>query len=259
MLDCETEAGDCGRVLGLSWALQPNTGALAGLRDLRGYDLPVSADTRRLMAALRPQPIAPWFPVETAPSAGLLRFAAVRVLLVEHGQPVPGEPLDLGPAPLTAAAVDLDAPRAWLAHAAVPIGSAADALRVISRSPDARGRPPVEGLRAPVGGAPGVTPLRPQEEGTGQVRIDLSSVGSGLVVLADAWAPGWQVAVDGAPAACLRVGGYFRGVLATAGAQEAVFTYRPAGWRWGLRLGAVGLLGLLGLLYSGRCWARRRR
>ena len=71
--------------------------------------------------------------------------------------------------------------------------------------------------------------------------------GTGLLVLADAWSPGWTATVDGAPAPVLRVGGLFRGVLLRKAANEVIFRYRPRGWTWGLRLGAVGLLALLAL------------
>jgi uncharacterized membrane protein YfhO len=76
------------------------------------------------------------------------------------------------------------------------------------------------------------------------------------VVLADAWAPGWRAEVDGARVECLRVGGYFRGVAVPAGAREVVFTYRPAGWTWGLRLAGLGLL--ITMLWWGRSTPRWR-
>ena len=79
-LGCPGSDQRCPRVLGLGWALQPNTGALAGLPDLRGYDLPVSADTQRLMTALNPRPKGPWYPVGL-PSTALLRFLGVGAVL----------------------------------------------------------------------------------------------------------------------------------------------------------------------------------
>ncbi|MFT4975726.1 MAG: hypothetical protein ACI8S6_001619, partial [Myxococcota bacterium] len=170
------------RVLGLSWALQPNTGALVGLRDLRGYDLPVSKDTHRLMAALRQHPVAPWFPVDEVPPLGLLRFAAVSVVLALPDVPLDGVELELGEAPLHG--VELSSvSRAWLAGGAVPVGRPEDALRMISEG-DLRGRPPVEGLSGPLGRAPSMVPLDVYEEGGRVVEVDVGGGGEGLVVLA---------------------------------------------------------------------------
>ncbi len=52
-----------GRISGLGWAIQPNTGMPMGLRDVRGYELPVSRETERFMAALDPALQRPWFPI----------------------------------------------------------------------------------------------------------------------------------------------------------------------------------------------------
>ncbi len=73
----DPEALGCRRVLGLSWMLQPNTGALAGLRDVRGYDLPVHRGTWALMNALREPAQGPWFPVDALPAGPLLRVLGV--------------------------------------------------------------------------------------------------------------------------------------------------------------------------------------
>ncbi len=88
-----------GRVLGLGWALQPNTGSLVGLRDMRGYDLPVSRDTEALMARFDPVLERPWFQVATVPDLRLLQAWDVRALVAP-------EPLDAVPSGLTAVAVD---------------------------------------------------------------------------------------------------------------------------------------------------------
>ena len=238
----------CGRVIGLGWALQPNTGALAGLRDLRGYDLPVSRDTERLEAALDPRLIRPWFPIAQPPARGLLDFSATRVLL--SPEPIddpPGPALDLGDAPLSAYALDLEAPRAWLATAPQRAGSPDEALARLRDGRGTRARPPVEQLPGQWPRDGTATPLRVTERGSTEVRIALPGR-RGAVILADAWAPGWQASIDGTPADCLRAGGYFRAAIVDRGDRELIFRYRPAGWRWGLGLAALGALG--GLLLA---------
>jgi len=97
-----------------------------------------------------------------------------------------------------------------------------------------------------------VLPLSVEDRGD-RVGIGLGEVAErSLVVLADAWAEGWSVRVDGESAELLRVGGFFRGVVVEPGAGNVVFLYRPAGWVWGLRLGGVGALLLVGLVVFGR-------
>ena len=51
----------------------------------------------------------------------------------------------------------------------------------------------------------------------------------GLLLLTDAFYPGWQVAIDGVPATAYQADGLFRGVFVPAGEHEVVWTF--AGWR----------------------------
>jgi uncharacterized membrane protein YfhO len=88
----------------------------------------------------------------------------------------------------------------------------------------------------------------------GEVRVRRVQETPGILVLADAWAPGWTAETERRVAPVLRAGGAFRAVELLAGEREVVFRYRPAGWVWGLRLGGLGLLGLIWL--TG--WGRRR-
>jgi len=233
-----------GRVLGLGWTLQPNTGALVGLRDLRGYDLPVSEDTHRLMAALNPRPRGPWYPVDAIPPLPLLRFATVSAVLSES--PLSESPLsalsslDVGVAPLSVHGLTDPLPRAWLAHAATAISDPTHALTIVSTDDAAPLSPPVEGLTS-FGTPRPITPVSVEETGPSKLTLSVTSEADALLVVADAWAPGWRAAVDGRPAACLRVGGAFRGVFVPAWSQQVVLRYRPDGWIQGLRLFALGL------------------
>jgi hypothetical protein len=68
--------------------------------------------------------------------------------------------------------------------------------------------------------------------------VPASSPG-GVLVLTDAWFPGWAATVDGAPAPVLKVDGALRGVALAPGAHTIEFTYRPA---WPLQGLVVTLL-----------------
>jgi uncharacterized membrane protein YfhO len=63
--------------------------------------------------------------------------------------------------------------------------------------------------------------------------------------------------VDGVRSESLRVGGYFRGVVVSAGAQRVRWRYSPAGWRLGLVLLCPGALLLVGIAWWERVGVRR--
>ncbi len=68
----------------------------------------------------------------------------------------------------------------------------------------------------------------------------------GLVVLADAYAAGWRLEVDGVPATTWRVNRMMRGAAVAAGEHRLVFTYDPPSVKAGLAASGVGLLAMVG-------------
>jgi hypothetical protein len=91
-------------------------------------------------------------------------------------------------------------------------------------------------------------------------RIELHTAGDspGLLVLADAYYPGWRASVDGQETPVYPANVLFRGVPIPAGEHSVVFTFEPNGWRMGLIAAgvAVVLIGALGLL---AWWGFRRQ
>lgn len=253
------ERVDGARVIGLGWVLQPNTGSLVGLRDLRGYDLPVSRDTERLMAALDRRLIRPWFPVEAidAENTRLLRFLSVRYVV--SAAPVAGlSPVDVGAAPVGVYALDPEAPRAWLTDGAWPVRSPDEALSCIRSGRCNRVNPPVEGLERVMESSGALTPLRVEEEGGAARRIAApAGEGERLFVFTEAAAPGWEARYRGREQPILRVGGAVIGVMLPPEAGTLELRYRPLGWVIGARLGLLGLAGLLAL-GAGEAWRRAR-
>lgn len=80
-----------------------------------------------------------------------------------------------------------------------------------------------------------------------EVGFNYSAQTSGILVLTDAYAEGWQVDVNGEPAQLLKVDGVFRGVRIDQPGEYAVhFWYRPPYWNINLGLAGVGLLLLVG-------------
>lgn len=232
-----------GRVIGLSWALQPNTGALAGLSDLRGYDLPVSHDTERLQMALNPHPVRPWFRIDTMPGTPLLRFASVQAVLSTKAMK---PDLDIGEAPLFAQRVENSMPRVWLATGARPVDTPEQAIQWIQRDEDAPSRPPVEKLTHSLGLEGTVHPVSDLRFSTRTVSFTARAPSRAIAVISDAWHPGWRVEVNQKPATSLRVGGAFRGVAISAGESAVRWTFSPRSWFWGWILFGMGVLSLVG-------------
>ncbi len=72
-----------------------------------------------------------------------------------------------------------------------------------------------------------------------------------LLVLADAWAPGWSATVNGVDAPVERVDHALRGVFVDEGKCEVVLRYDPGSFRAGLILAGLALAGCAGLFFLG--------
>jgi hypothetical protein len=89
------------------------------------------------------------------------------------------------------------------------------------------------------------------------VRIGVNAARPGLLVLSDAYYPGWEATVDGEPAEIVRANALFRGVFVPEGQSEVEFHYRPLSVRGGLLISILGLL-LWSVIMVGTALRRRR-
>jgi hypothetical protein len=85
------------------------------------------------------------------------------------------------------------------------------------------------------------------------IEADLDRVS--MVVLTDAYYPGWSAYVDGQPRDIYRVNSIVRGVMVESGSHEVSFRYEPAFLRAWIAL-SIGS-SLLSLLLA--CWKKRER
>src|SRR5262249_47775066 len=135
-------------------------------------------------------------------------------------------------------------PRArWVAHGLpAPGGPQGVAAALVAPGFDPRGQVLLDPApAASAGGAGGV--ILP--EGTPQrLVLHTRSDADGYAVLTDAWFPGWEAQLDGAPAPVLRANLAFRAVAVPAGEHELVLRYRPRPLRAGLAVAAIAALGL---------------
>jgi uncharacterized membrane protein YfhO len=74
----------------------------------------------------------------------------------------------------------------------------------------------------------------------------------GILVLSEAWFPGWVATVDDAPAKILRPDFVLRGIALGAGSHRVRFGYRPRSVTIGAWLTLPGVFGVLALVVSDR-------
>mgnify|MGYP000975380760 CR=1 FL=1 len=95
------------------------------------------------------------------------------------------------------------------------------------------------------------------EDGGERVDVRVEVAEPSVLVLADAWYPGWEVEVDGRAARLLRANAAFRAVVLPAGARSVSFLYRPLSFRLGAALSLAALAVVLGALVFGRATSAR--
>jgi hypothetical protein len=106
-----------------------------------------------------------------------------------------------------------------------------------------------EPLRGP--GARGAGRIRWLEGNDHSVRLHVVAPARSLLVVTDAWYPGWRAAVDGRPTPIARVNWRFRGVYLEPGEHLVRFDYRPRRIAAGAAVSAIGLLAFVGLVIAG--------
>jgi hypothetical protein len=77
------------------------------------------------------------------------------------------------------------------------------------------------------------------------VEIAAESESEETLILTDLDYPGWQVEVDGHPAAGLVVDGMLRGVALPPGKHTVVWNYHPTSFYWGAGISTIALIGLV--------------
>jgi hypothetical protein len=124
-------------------------------------------------------------------------------------------------------------PRAYLAFRVEPEADWTKAEKRMADRWDFHARPLVEEGSLPIpaaadGNAPGssavITDFRPE-----RVTVRTTSSAPAVLVLAEAWYPGWRATVAGKPATVFPANGWMRGVAVPAGENEVVLTFHS---RW---------------------------
>jgi hypothetical protein len=87
-----------------------------------------------------------------------------------------------------------------------------------------------------------------------RLRVDVLARRAGLLVVSDAWDPGWKAKVDGRDAEVERVNYVMRGVRVGPGEHRVEFSYRPWSFTAGWIVSLAAVLVLAGALVR---WRRR--
>jgi hypothetical protein len=240
------------RIAGLNSALTSDWSTVYGLRDARGYDAPQpSLRFDRLWHLINPEQSETGgyvVPGLSQTSLVLLGMLGVRYFVTPSFVAVRSSelPLVYQGRDANVYANTLAMPRAIVASRVdVALDEAAELRSVRQQSFDPRRtaivrRREVAGA-APLGAGPGAT-VRVVGEQNAAVTLHAMLPRAGLVVLDDAWAPGWSVRVDGRPAEALQADVVLRGVVVPAGRHDIVWSYHVPGLRLGATLSALGLL-----------------
>jgi len=85
-----------------------------------------------------------------------------------------------------------------------------------------------------------------------RVVIRTSGSAPAALVLADAWYPGWEATLDGAPAAIALADTAFRAVMVPEGEHRVEMRYRPRSFRLGIAFAAAAAAALLVAVGAGR-------
>lgn len=263
LMEEERRTAEPFRVLAESGDLLPNLSAYYGLWDLRGNDpmqpaAPVLVVGRSLM---------PRFKVGRLVALSYQRFPrnlnprfdhlGVRYILARHRRRLPrpwravyngvGGRVWENPGAL---------PLFFMPAAAERVDEPGEALERTLANPDFRASAVIEGS------GPGTT-----QEGSvriGRVRangfdLEVESRTGGVVASSVSHSSGWRLRRDGEEGRVLRVNAGFVGFEVPAGRHQVVLEYRPAGWVWGLRLFALGLIGALAYSLRSTSMGRRSR
>lgn len=97
------------------------------------------------------------------------------------------------------------------------------------------------------GGAAVVRAYEPE-----RVHIEAEAQTPSILVLSDAWYPGWEATVDGEPAPVLIIDHAMRGVALSPGNHDVVFEFRPGWLAPGLAVSTAGALAVASLLLLDR-------
>ena len=235
--------------------LRPNLNLPLGLASADGYDggvFPTQSYTQLRTALFNHDKAPPHYALPLVVGgevdATLWGLLNVRYLVTDHQQREPGPGWNLvgqlrEDGPLLFENEEL-LPRAFVVYETV-VEDDPLRLRAIDVARQALVERPIPELVGSTGEPVAATVV---SESPRQVVIQASTSQPGLLVLSDAFYPGWTATINGNPAEIHRVDLALRGVLLPSGDHTIVFQYQPRWFQVGVVMSLVGWLVVLALL-----------
>ena len=138
-------------------------------------------------------------------------------------------------------------PRAWAVHELVRVPNTAEGNILVSQDPGSfRRKAHMEGAPPHVESCAAPDTVQLIEHAPDRLAIRAEMACDGMVVLSDAFYPGWRARVDHRPAEIHQVNGAMRGVAVPRGRHTVTMRYRPVSVYLGAALTLLGILGALG-------------
>jgi hypothetical protein len=250
--------------------LPPSTASVYGLEDILGFDSLNLDRCAELLAAIDPAIVVRRGNLRGTGRTDVLASPLLDLLDVRYVLAPPEAAGSVPPGLVLAHASDLAVfenpdhlPRAFLLP---EVRVLADRERVLEAMKEPSFRPDLwaysevsipglpSGAAARTGGEAGRARLVEHEDE--RVRVEVVASRTALLVLGDAYFPGWRALVDGVERPIHRVDYFLRGVVVGPEDREVVFEYRPASFRVGA---AVSVLALATVAAAALGLARRRR
>lgn len=221
--------------------LRANAGAQSGVSTLTGFNNPALARTWTSLYLLAGESPPDFHRAEVKDDVIVKLNAQARYYSLSATLAMPGNKVHFAPPPV---------PRAFLSFATRRVAAWPEAVERVRDGHDFVRTALVE---QDVALGPDIPGRASRAEivafGRNRIAVDYHSPAPGLLVLAEAWYPGWTARLnDSSELAVIPVNGWMRGVAAPAGTNQVVFAYRPTHWWLGLGL-SVFSCGLTVLLW----------
>ena len=244
------------RIAGFGKSLPPNTAMAYGLADPRGYDGVAPRHFTDLLG--RAFGSAMLHRIDRHGALPILDLLNVKYLIANDAidPPVPAwRRMEAGPSTLYRN--DGVFPRAWLVDRAVRRDDPSTLDWMVAPASDLRHEAPLaELLDAAASPEPadrsGVGDVSIVRYEPAQVVLTSNASGRRVLILADAWYPGWNAYVDGRRVPIVRAYYALRALPVPAGRHTVRFSYEPQSVRVGVLLSAVGLAVLGALIAASR-------
>jgi hypothetical protein len=250
-------AGDC---------LPPNANLFYRISMVTGYDSIESERTAELVGLLTSDPRASWFMKEIRYFDRLLPLAnALNIKWVLSSQPLPA-PLKLEEEPPEGPAIYSNPEANQWAYLAQQVERIDDPQARLARlgSLEFDAEAAIVESAPPAGFELYSRPYLHRYDGTGTYRKDSRNAmvsvllkQPALLVISEAFDPGWRAMANGQPVELVRVNHALSGLWLPAGETRVELSYQPKSVRQGLWISAASLILLLGLALWG--WRRGRR